>query len=186
MISDRILTNANIGAFILREVRRDDFLILGKFFDELSEATRNLYGPHPLDSGEAKKICLHQPEKNKNRFIAVSKNRVIGYFLFDFDYYPNELNRFKEFDIHLDFLKDPVFAPCISDDMQGKGIASDAMPSLIEWAKSNNLRSLVLMGGTQEPNNRARKFYNNFGFMEYGRFFTENNGVNNIDMRLLL
>ena len=42
------------------------------------------------------------------------------------------------------------------------------------------------MGGTQEPNLVARSFYKKFGFKEYSKFFTEHNGLENIDMMLIL
>jgi len=42
------------------------------------------------------------------------------------------------------------------------------------------------MGGTQEPNHLARNFYKKFGFQEEGEFYTDYNGLNNIDMRLVL
>jgi len=42
------------------------------------------------------------------------------------------------------------------------------------------------MGGTQEPNKVAQSFYKKFGFKEYGRFYTDHNGLNNIDMKLML
>lgn len=178
--------NRKLGNLVLREINNSDSEQLGKFFDRLLESTRKLYGPHPLNSEEANTICNNYPESDKTRFILAYSNQIIGYFLFDFAQYPHEFDRYSKLGISLDFDVDPVFAPCIADNYQGMGLASDVMPHLLTWAKSKKLRSIVLMGGTQEPNERARKFYNKFGFKEYSRFFTQINNVNNIDMRLTL
>jgi GNAT superfamily N-acetyltransferase len=186
MTKAHVLINISIGEVEVREVRSNDEIELGIFFESLTDTTRKLYGPHPLNAKQAKQICEHLPEVDKKRFIAIHNRKIIGYFLFDFDHYPNEFDRYAKLDLSLNFKIDPVFAPCISDDYQGKGIASNVMPYLMEWAKSNRLRSIVLMGGTQEPNKRARKFYQNMGFQEFSWFYTANNDVNNVDMRLVL
>ena len=88
--------------------------------------------------------------------------------------------------IEIDHELDPVFAPCIADKYQNKGIAGKSMKYILDFAKNQNLRSLILMGGTQEPNKLAINFYKKFGFKEYGRFYTANNNLNNIDMMLEL
>jgi len=172
------------GDFQLAVLSGNDAQSLGMFFDTLSDSTRALYGPHPLHAEYANTICDSIPEHTKTRFVVKFEDQIVGYFLFDFDHYPHEYERYQKHGIHLNFSLDPVFAPCIADDFQGKGISSMMMPHLIKWGKSEKLRSFVLMGGTQEPNQQAQAFYRKFGFKEYEHFFTSNNGVNNIDMRL--
>lgn len=173
--------------FEFRQLTRNDGELLGKFFDNLSDNTRSKFGPHPLTADYAiNKLCPALGKDNVLRFVVSSAEQVVGYFIVDFNDYPNEKQRYITYGIDLEFPEDPVIAPCIADAYQSQGIASQAMANLISYLKAQGVRSLILMGGTQAPNIQARNFYKKFGFLEYGEFFTEHNGLNNFDMRLVL
>lgn len=171
-------------SYTLRELVLEDAEPLGIFFESLSEGTRSKYGPHPLTKEEAFVICRNTGKDNTRRFIILNCSEVIGYFLLDFNPFQYEAERYRNCGIELNSKVDPVFAPCMTDAYQNKGIAGNAMKILLQWAESNNLRRIVLMGGTQEQNAVARSFYKKCGFKEYTNFYTENNGKNNIDMML--
>lgn len=171
---------------IFRDLAESDAAELGSFFESLSEDTRSKYGPHPLTKDHALLLCNKIGIDNVNRFIILNTKEIIGYFVLDFNPFEHEAARYREYGIELDEKTDPVFAPCISDGYQNQGIASEAMKLLLNFARGENLRSIVLMGGTQEPNKVAQSFYKKFGFKEYGRFYTDHNGLNNIDMMLML
>ncbi len=171
---------------IFRELTQSDGEALGSFFESLSDETRSKYGPHPLTKEHALLLCIKIGIDNVKRLIILNTKEIIGYFVLDFNPFEHEAARYKEYGIELDERIDPVFAPCISDNYQNQGIASEAMKLLLNYARSKNLRSIVLMGGTQEPNKVAQSFYKKFGFKEYGRFYTDHNGLNNIDMKLML
>lgn len=172
--------------FLFRNLGSSDAEKLGSFFESLSEATRSKYGPHLLTKEHASFLCKTLGNDNVTRFIILNRSEIVGYFILDFNYYEHESARYCTHGIELNSKLDPVFAPCIADAYQNKGIASGAMKILINYAKSINLRSIVLMGGTQEPNLLAQGFYKNFGFKEYSRFYTDYNHLNNIDMMLTL
>lgn len=166
---------------------KDDCGLLAAFFESLSEQTRSKYGPHPLTREFVNNTLVNNLDKSDvHRYIIRSATKVIGYFIVDFNHYPDETRRYQSYQILLDSAVDPVFAPCIADDYQNQGVASQAMTALIEVLRQRQVRSLVLMGGTQAPNTLARRFYKKFGFEELGGFYTEHNGLDNFDMRLIL
>lgn len=181
------ITAKNNEVYEFRPLTQDDGQLLGSFFEGLSDDTRSKFGPHPLTSQYAsEELCPRIGIDNVSRFVISSPAMIVGYFIVDFNHYPHEAARYDAYQIPLDFNKDPVFAPCIADKYQSLGVASQALKALINLLTEKGLRSLVLMGGTQEPNILARNFYKKFGFEEQGEFHTDYNGLNNIDMRLVL
>ena len=177
----------NNEVFDFRRLGESDGELLGAFFEGLSEETRSKFGPHPLTREYAiEELCSSAGSDNVFRYIIGSTEKVVGYFIVDFNEYPHEKSRYASYDIALDFTKDPAFAPCIAERYQNLGVASQAMYVLIKDLSETGVNSLVLMGGTQEPNHLARSFYKKFGFEEQGAFYTGHNGLNNIDMRLVL
>lgn len=172
--------------FTFRELEDSDGILLGRFFESLSADTRSKFGPHPLTPEHALILCGNIGRDNTARFIVQGNSEIVGYFILDFNNYEHDAERYRHYGIELNPLTDPVFAPCIADEFQNKGIAGSAMNAILEYAESRNLRRIILMGGTQERNSVARSFYAKSGFKEYGRFYTEHNGLNNIDMMLSL
>ena len=170
--------------FLFRKLESTDSVPLGCFFELLSKETCSKFGPHPLTKEQAALLCSRIGRDNASRFIVLNTTKIIGYFLLDFNPFERETARYHKLGIALDSEIDPVFAPCIADNYQNQGIASQAMHFILNDARSKKLRSIVLMGGTQELNRLARSFYKKFGFKEYSRFYTEHNGLNNIDMMI--
>jgi len=168
---------------VYRKITEDDSRELGDFFLSLSGETSLRFGPHPLTMECAREICLSLLESSTERFVLESKGLIIGYFMFEFEMLPHEKERYQSYGQFLDSQKDVLFAPCLADKFQNKGLASVAMQKIIKYLKKKSVRSIVLLGRTQESNSIARAFYKKFGFIEYGGFQTE---VYNIDMRLIL
>ena len=178
---------SNTGeTFIFRGLLSEDGELLGRFFEGLSKQTCARFGPHPLTCQYAFQLCANLEGGDTVRFVIASQAEIVGYFILDFNVSEHEVSRYDELSISLDAKTDPVFAPCIADKYQNRGLASQAMERIIAYARGRKLRSLVLMGGTQEPNTLARRFYTKFGFREYAHFYTDYNGLNNIDMMLTL
>lgn len=63
-----------------------------------------------------------------------------------------------------------TLAPVVADDCQNTGVAGTAFPSVVTEARATGRTHLVLMGGTQERNARAVRFYLREGFISHGRF----------------
>lgn len=172
--------------FTLRLLRCEDKVKLGKYFDLLSEETRKRFGPHPINCSYAEYLCdnIHR-DYYTARFVLEHdvSGDITGYFILDFNLSPHELKRYDEAGIKLNPFKDILFAPSISDKFQNSGLASLSMPYLIDFAEENQAESIVLMGGTQETNHRAIRFYEKFGFKKVGEYSTD---VYNYDMILEL
>ena len=181
------ITAKNGEKFEFRELVESDSEILGNFFVGLSDDTRSKFGPHPLTESYAMEtLCKRSGSDNVSRFVVASNEKIVGYFIVDFNEYPHERERYASSGVDLDFNIDPVFAPCITDHYQSQGIASQAMIVMLRLLKNKGVRSLVLMGGTQAPNRQAVDFYKKFNFTVCGEFYTDHNGLNNLDMRVLL
>lgn len=178
-------TTKNGETVTFRTLCHSDAEKLGQFFTALSDQTRSRFGPHPLSNDYAYQLC-EKSDVNIIRYVVATSQQIIGYFIIDHNLYAHEKARYLDYGIELNFSKEPVFAPCICDDYQNQGVASYAMQVILEIAKERELKSLVLMGGTQAPNLLARQFYAKFGFKEYGEFFTNYNGLNNIDMKVTI
>lgn len=180
------ITSKNNHIFSFRLLTASDNDSLGVFFNNLSTNTRSKYGPHPLTKEYALQLCNKIGQDNVVRFIIEGQGNIVGYFILDFNCFSDEVVRYKKQGIDIDSTIDPVLAPCIADDHQNSGLASQAMALIIDYAKANKVRRIVLMGGTQAPNSLAIAFYKKFNFEEYSQFYTEDNQLNNIDMMLAL
>lgn len=170
------------GELILRTLEGEDGAALSDYFAGLGPETLRRFQPHSLTTAMAHQIC-GSPDTRQSRFVVEREGRIIAYFILDREMSIHETNRYREHGIMLESGLDFLFAPSVTDEFQGKGIASLAMPRLLSWARSAGARSLVLMGGTQATNARAIAFYEKFGFQRFGGYQTE---IFNHDMRLCL
>ncbi|MEE1674974.1 GNAT family N-acetyltransferase [Agarivorans aestuarii] len=169
--------------FLLRPLNQQDASALGAFFVALSDASRSRFGPHPLTNEYAQHLCEALASDSAQRWIICDDSLVVGYFIFEQQILEPEYQRYYVQGVSLKAGLDVILAPCIADDYQNAGLAMAAMQALMTEFKRQGARSLVLMGGTQQSNHRARHFYQRCGFEEYGGFQTD---VYNIDMRLIL
>lgn len=172
--------------FLLRQLRPDDGARLGAFFDGLSAETRRRYAPHPLNREFARSLCDELIEDAITQRWAVlteDQEAVLGYFILDRQMSTHEASRYQMQGITLEAGKDWLFAPVIADEWQNKGLASAVMPALLDQARLSGARSLVLLGGTQETNQKGIAFYQKFGFVQHGGYQTE---LYNLDMRAML
>lgn len=166
----------------LRRLIESDALALADFFINLSPLTRSRFAPHPLSMEFAKCLCINLAADSATRFVVDLDGKIIGYFILESKMSEHEAERYLQLGIILKSETDLLFAPCIADNYQNNGIANKVMVALINYYK-NDVKSFVLMGGTQETNHCARHFYKKFGFQEFAGYQTE---IYNIDMRLLL
>ncbi|MBN2181790.1 MAG: GNAT family N-acetyltransferase [Sedimentisphaerales bacterium] len=164
-------------------IEQKDGLALGYFFGLLSDETKSRFAPHPLTPEYAKRLCINESGDTAERFVLECDRKIIGYFILEYVMSVHEANRYRQFGVNLKSNQDILFAPCILDEYQNKGLASQVMMILIQHAKEKRMRSIVLMGGTQETNIIAKKLYEKYGFKKYGGYQTD---IYNIDMRLEL
>lgn len=177
-----IIKDKSGNPFNYRRLEKCDSITLGLYFENLSAESKSRFGPHPLTYQYAHKICYSENDPAQ-RFIALLPNGdIAAYVILDFDMIEHERLRYLNYGIELKAKKDVFFAPSVLDAHQNNGLASAIMKKIIGYANKNEIRSLVHLGGTQEPNKLALGFYQKFGFQQLGGYQTE---VFNIDMRLV-
>lgn len=166
----------------LRPLKSRDRVLLGQYFEQLGAETRRRFGPHPLTTDYADALCT-SPETDCHRLVLCTANRICGYVILDLRTYPEDYQRYQSYGIELCAGLDAMLAPSVADDLQGKGLASQMMPCLFDFARQLQVRNLILMGGTQQGNDKAIRLYKTAGFIEVGQFVTQ---LLNYDMYLPL
>jgi len=163
-------------------LQTEDGLELGLFFTQLTSKTKNRFGPHPLTLDYAQELCHKLNDDSADRYVLKDSQTIIGYFILEHLMSEHEQKRYAQLGITLHSNKDLLFAPCIKEQYQNQGLASQGMKQLIE-IYTGKINSLVLMGGTQETNTLGIAFYKKWGFMAHGGYQSD---IYNIDMRLIL
>lgn len=166
---------------MLRPLEATDEAALASYFGNLSEDSKRRFQPHPLTAVAARDLC--GAAGGPFRFVVEHLGGIVAYFILDPNLSDHEMGRYRECGIELSPGRDFLFAPSVLDTHQNAGLASLAMPHLMEHARRHGARSLVLMGGTQATNPRAIAFYEKFGFERFGGYQTD---VFNHDMRRVL
>jgi GNAT superfamily N-acetyltransferase len=94
-----------------------------------------------------------------------------------------ELSRYAGYGIALNEQRTVRWGPCVADAWQGRGLASALIPPAWDAARLLGRDRVVLFGGVQPGNHRARRFYLRHGFTEAGTFTDDLDGPG-IDMLL--
>lgn len=158
----------------VRPLAPNDVEPLGAYFDGLSEQTRRLFGPHPLDTATARNLCATIDLNDALRLVATVESegneRIVAYLILKLSVSLDERRRYESHQIILDPTADATLAPSVADDYQNRGLGSPLMTHAIAAARWLGRRRLVLMGGTQANNQRAIHFYRKHGFRIIARF----------------
>jgi diamine N-acetyltransferase len=173
--------------FQIRPLVAGDTERLGLFFDSLTDASRRVYGPHPLNCEHAKMLCDQIDYGQSLRFVALGPlptgaEQIVGYMILDLGVRDSDIGRYAQAGRPLDGTITATFAPVIADTWQEHGLGSAMFPVVIDAARRVGRRQIVLMGGVRDDNPRARHFYEKFGFVRVGGFVA--GGVDNHDMIL--
>lgn len=179
----QLISAKNGQQYLFRRLVAEDADALSLFFSKLSEETKAKFQPHPLGRAYTAHMCNHLNEKADVFVLADFDNRIVGYFLLDYHTIAHERARYQNYQIVLEPNKTVFFAPCIEDRLQNSGLASAAMPLIINYSKKKNLKQIILLGGTQESNTIGIAFYKKHGFIKVGAYQSH---VWNIDMMLTL
>ena len=95
----------------------------------------------------------------------------------------DDVARYSQVGILLQSATDCTLAPSIADAYLNKGTGSIVMQHVLETARRLGKQRMVLMGGVQATNDRAKHFYEKHGFRWVGDFESPS-GFNNHDMIL--
>jgi len=154
---------------VLRPLKPADERALGDYFLSLSEETKRFFGPHPFDCKTAKKLCKEINEVSILRLIAVSVNKIVGYFIL----LPGMSQSSKKRYGNLNEKEVCSIAPSVTDKFQSKGLGTEMMLYTINIARRLERKKMILSGGVQARNLRAIHFYKKFGFKIVREFQTE-------------
>jgi len=175
--------------FGVRPLIQGDASELGMFFDALTDATRRVYGPHPLNSEHAVMLCAHIDYARCLRFIAlgpigVSAEQVAAYMILELGIRDGDATRYAQIDQPLDGATTATFAPVVADAWQEHGLGSAMFHVVVDAARCVGRQRIILMGGVRDDNPRARHVYEKLGFQHVRGFFA--GGIDNHDMILRL
>jgi len=160
---------------VVRPLQASDIEPLAVLFLGLSPATKRFYGPHPFDRATAEQLCRAAPhDRHTTRFVAVlhdgeAQAQIIGYMILTRRIHPDDKARHGH---ALDLAHCASFAPCIADAYQEQGIGTHMARHVLEVARQMGLRQVILMGGVQARNLRAKHVYEKLGFCQIGEFWT--------------
>ena len=172
---------------VLRPLTSHDARVLGTYFLSLSADTKRRYGPHPFDQITADKLCAENNYAHTIRMLATigrgDAERIIAYFILVLGVGEDDVTRYTHLGIPLQSATDCTLAPSIADAYLNKGTGSIVMQHVLETARRLGKQRMVLMGGVQATNDRAKHFYEKHGFRWVGDFESPP-GFNNHDMIL--
>jgi len=163
---------------VFRELETEDYPRLEQYFAGLSNETKRRYAPHGFDLVSIQEIFQ---QSDYLGYIAEinSENKIIAYAIIKLGIVDYDKPRFEKYGLVLDTEKDCTYAPSVADAWQGKKVGV----CLFRFIKNHLIEigrtKIYLWGGVQKDNMRARKYYINNGFTDFGEF--EHNGMN-VDM----
>jgi diamine N-acetyltransferase len=151
----------------------DDVEPLARYFQSLSPRTRSFYGPHPFDRVTAEHLCALIGQDDTLRFVAhlegIAKPEIIGYMILARKIWEDDRKRYGDC---LDYERCACLAPSIADAYQEQGLGTQMGRHVVACAQAMGIRHLILMGGVQVRNERARRLYTRLGFRQVGEFWT--------------
>lgn len=176
----RVTTKDNRQAELCRYKPEYAGLLLD-YLTGLSAETRSRFGPHPFTLEGIQDVFSLKPQVIGYLAVDPDTNRVVAYALVLTGCMENELQRYATYGSPICQAGACTFAPSVADAWQSSGLGSLMFEYILSDIRLQDFRTMVLWGGVQASNSRARNFYRKHGFIEVGEF--EQNGFN-IDMLL--
>lgn len=162
-------------AVLLRPLQAADAEALARLFVSLTPATTRFYGPHPFDRATALRLCAEiAQDAGTRRYVALlpadrANAEIIGYMILTRHIHPDDQARHHH---ALDLEHCAALAPCVADAYQNQGLGLQMARYVLDRGRDQGLRQVILMGGVQARNARARHVYARLGFREVGAFWT--------------
>ncbi|MEN9569187.1 MAG: hypothetical protein RL172_418 [Bacteroidota bacterium] len=164
----------------IRQLTGKDTHALFAYVNTLSAESRSRFMPHPFDIHHCFLVCnglLHQV----TAFIAeTAAGQIVAYMLLKEGLNSGEQQRLQQLYV---VAGQPccTFAPSVADAWQGKGLGAAMYPLLEAFIIAHTAyRVMVLWGGVQAGNQKARHYYKKLGYQYAGTFWY--NEMDNYDM----
>ena len=144
----------------------DDCDSIVSFYQQLQDATRRLYAPHPM---EREAIRQQVADPDYLMLLSFEETDLAGYQVFLKGAFPWERDRYTQYGIVLDQYA-ASYAPVLGDGYQGKGAGTLMLTQALPFLEDARITQLILWGGVQCANIRAVNFYLKNGFRIVGYF----------------
>ncbi|NUS73545.1 MAG: GNAT family N-acetyltransferase [Corynebacteriales bacterium] len=162
---------------------------MAEFLSSLSARSRTRWNLESYDIAMAREHCAAIGRYDKLRMIAVTNvngsRKIVALMELSFSIPPSDQARFRSYGISLDETFDCRFAPCVRDEFQRTGIASELFSFIVDIARRFGKRRILLWGGVFADNIPAISFYRKQGFIEVGEC-TSQSSTNSFDFILTL
>lgn len=167
---------------LIRKADGADAPALVNYFAGLAPETTRCYGPHGFDLKSVQAVLDSYPY---NRcYIALDlQGHVVAYAVLRQGAIAEDSLRLQAYGIQSDPMLDCTYAPSVADAWQSSGLGSQMYAFLEADLRQAGFKRIILWGGVQATNLRARNFYTKYGFQFLGAF--EHNGINHDMIRHL-
>jgi GNAT superfamily N-acetyltransferase len=173
LIAGNITVPAGIK-LIFRPLTSLDAQALGRYFLSLSEATTELYGPHPFDQAAADRLCSEIDFTQTIRMLGMAAgNEILAYFILDWNVPVRQIERYAEYGLSFDPQACCQIAPSVCDTWQNHGLGSPLMNHIFEIARRLGRKHVMLTEGVYAHNTRAVHYYQKMGFRQAGTFYPD-------------
>lgn len=164
----------------VRPLEKGDEADLHAYLNGLSAESRSRFGPHPFDRETIRHLCQNLPD-DVFRFVAFSpENTLVAYLLVKRGTLPEDRQRYAARNLFFDEETTCTFAPSVADTWQGSGLGDAMFGHILDALRPYGFQNMVLWGGVQASNERARRYYVRNGFEPVGHFW--HNEKDNVDM----
>ncbi|MBU7577399.1 MAG: GNAT family N-acetyltransferase [Flavihumibacter sp.] len=136
------------------------------FYQQLQEATRRLYAPHPMDRESLQQQVADPAHLMLLTFV---EEELAGYQVFLKGTFPWERDRYTQYGITLN-QETASYAPVLGDPFKGRRLGASMLEQALPLLKAAGITQLILWGGVQCANIRAVNFYLKNGFRIIGHF----------------
>lgn len=154
---------------IFRSLQPSDVDKLAAFYDGLSEESRSFWHRDPNGQALAVEHCEAIDRYDKLRMVVDGGTHLAAIYELSFAITRGDFDRYLTYGVTLSEESDVRFGPCVHDSEKGSGLAVTLLAETARVAIREGRSNLILWGGVQPENTRARRFYVREGFEEVGQ-----------------
>jgi GNAT superfamily N-acetyltransferase len=156
---------------IIRLVQEDDAPYLLAYLQAFSEENRSRFAPHPFDEETVCLICKDGYSDTRYYVAEHGKTHdIIAYALLKLGVLKKDAERFLASNVQLDEALTCTYAPSVAETFQNLGLGSLLFEHILLDVYFLGKKYIVLWGGVQATNERARHYYCKKGFEPVGAF----------------
>ena len=170
---------------LIRPLRPRDADAFSFFLSHLTEKTRHFFEPHPLTWAEGQQLALESDPADCLRLVLIDirlpQQPILGYLVLQMGLRDYEQERFDRYGIEYDPRLCVSLAPVIAEGWRAQGLGAPLLKQGLHLCRELGRQAVILMGGVQDNNRMAVRFYLRHGFHRLDSFEWPQ-GVLNDDM----